>query len=159
MNNKQLLNSQYLFFSLENEIYAVDAKNVQEITDSKTIKYIPKSHKAIKGITNIRGELIPLIDSKNRLDLGTIEFSKRTSFIIFKTSYNDKDLHIGMIVDLVIEVEEINQNDILEKPEFGTKVNERFVKNVIRYKDNYITVLNINNFFDIKELSQTQLGE
>lgn len=157
-SNDELHLEQYLLFILDDETYAVKAENVQEIVDYSPIKKVPGSNEVIKGITNIRGDLIPIIDPKLRLEIGEVEIKKRTSFIIFKlfNEIKHKDIFIGILVDLVIEVEEFNNEVILETPEFGTKIPTEFIESLVRYEDDYLTVLNIKELLDIDYLSKSK---
>ena len=152
--------TQYLFFILENEEYAMNASYVQEIVDYTKITKVPKSNSCVKGITNIRGELIGVVDPKIRFGMEQSPVTKRTSFIITKLMNKEKEsfISIALVVDMVIEVEDIKTEDILPSPEFGMKIDKRFIKNVIRRGDTYISVLDMENVLNIKELSQTLQG-
>ena len=150
--------TQYLFFKLNGENYAIKSFIVKEIVDYIEITKIPKSHKAIKGVTNIRGDIVPIIDPKIRFGMEDRGIGKRTSFIILNIFNEDKELnsHIAIMVDLVNEVDDIKQNDILPTPQFGTKIDSKFIENMIRYQDEdgYVTVLDVNAVINIKELSK-----
>ncbi len=152
--------AQYLFFTLEDEEYAINASYVQEIVDYTKITKVPKSNACVKGITNIRGELIGVVDPKIRFGIKQSPVTKRTSFIIIKLMNKEKESSIltALMVDMVIEVEDIKAEDILPSPEFGMKIDKRFIKNVIRRGDTYISVLDMENVLNIKELSQTLQG-
>ncbi len=152
--------TQYLFFILENEEYAMNASYVQEIVDYTKITKVPKSNSCVKGITNIRGELIGVVDPKVRFGMEQSPVTKKTSFIITKLMNKEKEsfISIALVVDMVIEVEDIKTEDILPSPEFGMKIDKRFIKNVIRRGDTYISVLDMENVLNIKELSQTLQG-
>lgn len=148
--------TQYLFFILNDEKYAVKATNVQEIVDFIDITRVPKSNPCVNGVTNIRGDLIAVVDPKVRFGMGSVDIGKRTSFVIFRVLNKLKQtiLPIALIVDLVIEVDDIDSDNILQKPEFGTKIEQKYIQNVIRYNDEYITVLDIDMVLNIQELSQ-----
>ena len=75
--------SKFLFFNLDDEIYAINAFNVLEVVDFKAIRKVPNSHKCIKGITNIRGELVAVVDPKIRFGQESGTIHKKTSFIIY----------------------------------------------------------------------------
>jgi purine-binding chemotaxis protein CheW len=148
--------NQYLFFKLGDEVYAINAYNVQEVVDFKPITKVPNTHNYVKGITNIRGELIAVVDPQVRFGNEESKINKRTSFIIinvFDKMKNEKVL-IALMVDFVLEVEYIEDENILESPEFGTKIEKRFIRNILKYKDNYISVLKISLVLDINELSK-----
>ncbi|XPV69915.1 MAG: chemotaxis protein CheW [Halarcobacter sp.] len=147
---------QYLIFVLNNEKYATKADNVQEIVDFMNIRRVPKSNPCVKGITNVRGDLIAVVDPKIRFGIGSIDIQKRTSFIIFNILNNKKQtiLSIALMVDMVIEVDDILPEDILQTPEFGSKIEQKYIENIIRFDDEYITVLDMDMVLNIPELSQ-----
>lgn len=147
--------TQYLFFIMDGEKYAINAKDVQEIVDYINITKVPKTNESVKGITNIRGELIPVVDPKIRFNIGETEISKRTAFIILNLLNKEKNstIAIALIVDIVIEVDDIKEDDILPTPEFGTKIDQRYIENIIRENDEYVSVLNIDTVLSISELS------
>jgi purine-binding chemotaxis protein CheW len=151
---------QYLFFKLNNEIYAIKANAIKEIVDYVEITKVPKSNLAIKGITNIRGDIVPIISPKSRFGIEDTGIGKRTSFIILNI-YNEikqTNLHIALIVDLVNEVDDIKEEDILPTPQFGTKIESKYIENMIRYEycDDYVPALNINAVIDIQELAKAK---
>ncbi len=154
-NINTLISSQYLFFTLDDEKYALKTDNIKEIVDLQNIRKVPKSNKCIRGVTNIRGELIPVIDLKVRLNIGEIISTRKTSLIIVNIIDNSdgKIVPIAIMVDSVVEVEEILEVDILETPVFGTKIDEKYVQNIVRFDDNYITLLKIEVLLNIDELS------
>lgn len=145
---------QYLFFIIDENKFAVKAKHIKEIVDFVDIVKIPKANKAIKGVTNIRGDIVPVIDPNIRFGKGEFEFKARTSFIIFNILNEKKQSYssIGLIVDLVVEVEEINVDDILDVPKFGTKISQEYIENMIRHEDEYITALDIDEVLSIEQL-------
>jgi len=159
MKNKvSNVTTQYLFFKLNNENYAIKANIVKEIVDYVAITKIPKTNRAIRGVTNIRGDIIPIIDPKVRFGLKTSGIKKRTSFIILNifSKQKQKNVPIAIMVDLVNEVDDIDVKDILPTPKFGTKIDNKYIQNMIRYEfeDEYVTVLDINTLIDIQELSK-----
>jgi len=153
--NESLNSIQYLFFILDDEKFALKTNDIKEIVDLGKITKVPNSNDCIKGVTNIRGELIPVVDPKIRLGKDESCVQKRTSLIIVNilNPLDQKKIPISIMVDIVIEVEEVNEIDILPSPVFGTVIEEKYIKNIIRYKDEYISLLNINMLLDIDELS------
>jgi len=148
-------NNRYLFFKLDDEIYAISAYNILEVVDYKAIRKVPQTNSSIKGVTNIRGELIAVVDPKIRLENRCSTISKRTSFVIMKIfdKVTNEEVSIALMVDMILEVGDIPKVDVLPAPEFGTKIDERFIKNIIKYENGYVTVLKISLVLDIHELS------
>lgn len=149
--------TQYLFFILDDEKYAVEAKYVQEIVDFINITSVPKSNPCVKGVTNIRGELIPVVDPKKRFGIGQIEIKKRTSFIILQilNKTKNKNTSIAVMVDIVIEVEDIDVSNTLQTPQFGTKIDQKYISGIIRYDNEYISILDIDQVLNIQELAKS----
>lgn len=147
---------QYLFFILDDMKFAVKAEDVKEIVDYDTITKVPKSHKAIRGVTNIRGDIIPVVDPKMIFHNKLLQRKSRTSFVIFNIFNKQKQTftYIALMVDLVIEVEDINSENILQVPEFGTKIPSHFLHNMIRFNDEYIMVLDITTVLDIEQFTK-----
>ncbi|WP_455755961.1 chemotaxis protein CheW [Sulfurimonas sp.] len=147
---------QYLFFMLDDEKYALQASMVREIIDYTSVTKVPKSNLSVKGVTNIRGELIAVVDPKIRFDIGEMEVSKRTSLIVLNI-FNEKrksSIPIALMVDIVIEIDDFDETDILKPLEFGMKIDEKYVQNIIRYQDKHILVLNANIVLNIQDLAQ-----
>lgn len=147
--------NQYLFFKLDDEVYAINSYNVLEVVDFKPIQKVPHTNDCIKGITNIRGELVAVVDPNIRFGKESCAITKRTSFIIMKVvdKKTKENVSIALLVDLILEVDNILSTDILDAPEFGTKIEKRFVKNIIKYKNDYVCVLKISLVLDVNELS------
>ena len=157
MNSNNITETtQYLFFKLDDEVYAISSYNVLEVVDVKPIKKVPHTHKCITGVTNIRGELIAVVDPKIRFGNESSSVSKRTSFIIINifNKISKEEVPIALMVDYILEVDDIPNSDILDAPEFGTKIEKRFIKNIIKYKDNYVSILKISLVLEINELSK-----
>jgi len=155
MDTKIEESSQYLFFKLDDEVYAINSFNVLEVVDFKAIQKVPNTNNCIKGITNIRGELVAVVDPNIRFGKEACTISKRSSFIIMKIvdKKTKENVSIALLVDLILEVDDIVSDDILDPPEFGTKIEKRFIKNIIKYKDDYVSVLKISLVLDVNELS------
>lgn len=149
---------QYLFFNIDEEIYALETYYIQEIIDFTKITKVPNTHKALKGVINVRGELLALIDPKVRFNDTFLNIDKKTSFIIVKFDYeqneNKKQVTAAFMVNAVIEVEEIEKANITPVLQFGLKIEQRFVKNLIKKGNEHICSLNIENLLNIKELSK-----
>ena len=153
--------NQYLLFLIDDEIYGMDAKKVIEIVEFTPFTKVPNMQPFVKGVTNIRGDIIPLIDLKSRFNFGDIEITKRTSIIVTKVENRIKDtiMKIGMIVDEVYEVDDIDEENMQEAPEFGTKIDNYFIKNMAKYNNKYIYILDIDHVLNYNELSKVNNGK
>jgi purine-binding chemotaxis protein CheW len=148
---------QYLFFSCNNDIYAIDALRVMEIIEYQSYTKVPMMQKFVKGITNIRGDLIAVVDLKEFFEFGETIRDKKTSMIILNVKNRDEYIKIAIIIDEVFETKYLNEEDIKNAPEFGMKIDTKFIKNMCKYSGNYIPILDIDKLLDVKQLSKIDL--
>ncbi len=150
---------QFFLFKSNKDIYAFEALEVLEIVEYQHITKVPMMSNYIKGSTNIRGNIIAVIDLLQRFGLQETQISKKTSFAILKKDYLDKELQIAVIIEEVYEVENISIQDVESTPNFGTNVDKIFIKNMAKYKNEYIPILDIDTVLDIDELSTLSSGK
>jgi len=146
---------QYLLFILNNEIYAIEALEVVEIVEYQELTKVPKMQDYVKGVTNIRGNLIPVIDLMSRFGLANeTKIGDKTSLAIIKKKHLDKIVKIAVIVDRVVEVENIPSDYIEPTPMFGTSINREFILAMAKYENEYLPILNIDTILDIDTISK-----
>lgn len=116
----------YLTFSLDKESYGIEIKYVTEITGIQEITEIPELPEYIKGIINLRGKIIPIMDIRIRFKKYPKEYNDRTCVIVIDI----KDLSIGIVVDSVSEVLTIPDQDIVEPPQMNKGFNNRYIKRI-----------------------------
>ncbi|NOQ30793.1 MAG: chemotaxis protein CheW [Helicobacteraceae bacterium] len=150
---------QYLLFLSGGDIYAVESSSVSEIVEYEEPTIVPMVSSYIKGVTNIRGNIMGVVDLLDRLSLGSTSVTTKTSYAIVKKRLdtdNDFSMDIAIMIDEVYEVDYISTADFKDTPEFGAKIDKKFISNMATYKDEYIAVLNIENLLDISELSSLE---
>lgn len=139
---------QYFFFKSGGDIYALDVENVSEMIEYKSLTKIPMMLPYVKGVTNIRGSIITVIDLLERFDLGETKIKPKTSLVVMGT--------IALIIDEVHDVNTIPDENIKETLDFGFKIEQRFIKNMARYNDTYIAILNCDEVLNIDEISKIE---
>ncbi|PHR54083.1 MAG: chemotaxis protein CheW [Arcobacter sp.] len=139
---------QYFFFKSGGDIYALDVENVSEMIEYQDISKIPMMLPYIKGVTNIRGSIITVIDLLQRFNLGETKIGKKTSLVVMDS--------IALVIDEVHDVNTIADEDIKETLDFGFKIEKRFIKNMARYNDTYIAILNCDEVLNIDEISKIE---
>lgn len=145
---------QYLLFYIGGDIYAIRALNTSEIVEYSTITKVPLMPSFVKGVTNIRGNIVPVIDMLNRFDLGVTEINNKTSIIVVNYKKHDEiTTQLGIIIDEVYEVDDIDTDLIQDTPGFGTKVDKKFISRMGKYQGNYIAILDTQAILNIQELS------
>ncbi len=152
MNNGVVTQSdgdQYLTFIMEGEEYGVDILRVQEIRGWDTVTTIPNTPRYIKGVMNLRGTIVPIIDLRERFGLTSIEYSATTVVIVLKVvGDNGAERIMGIVVDAVSDVYNVNQTEIKTPPDFGSVVSIDFVKGLATVSDKMIIVLNIDRMLN-----------
>ena len=144
---------QYFLFISNKDIYAIETLNVLEIVEYQKITKVPMLNDFVKGVTNIRGNIIAVIDLLGRFGFEETKIKDKTSLVILKLDYNDEEVHVSIIIDEVYEVDNIKNENIEVTPDFGIKIQQRFVKNMLKYNNEYIPILNIQTVLDIEEIS------
>ena len=140
--------SRYLTFFVDEECYGLNISNVKEIIASMNITNVPKTPDYIKGVINLRGTVIPIIDVRLKFGMDEREHDMNTAIII-----NEIDkVSIGFIVDRVEDVLSIKYSDLTDPPKFGTSVDTSFIEKVAQIEKNVIMILNLKKIFEQDEL-------
>lgn len=135
---------QYVVFRLGNEEYGIDIQKVQIIERIQSITRVPKSPFFIKGVINLRGEIIPVMSLRNKFDLEEDKYDDETRIIIVKIDDNQ----IGMIVDQVIEVLQLSPEAIENIQGFTSDINMSFIQGVGKVNDHIVTLLSLRSLID-----------
>lgn len=142
----------YLTFLLGNEDYGIQILQVKEIIGLMEITQVPRTPQFIKGVINLRGKIIPIMDL--RLKFGMIEgdYNERTCIIVVEVVINGQKRLMGIVVDTVSEVLNIAQNEIESAPEYGTQVDGGFLAGMGKIKGKVIMLLNIEQIVNCDEM-------
>jgi len=149
----------YLTFRLDNETYAIDVMKVREIIGLLPITRVPRTPEFIKGVINLRGQVIPIIDLRMRFEMPVVEYDERACVIVVEIPGGKSLLAIGLIVDSVNEVLPIDRSKIDPTPSFGEKVSTEFIKGIARVGDGVLTILDIDKVFSDMEKSNLESVE
>jgi len=147
-HNSSDLEGKYLTFVLGREEYAFEIKKVMEIIGIMDVTRVPKAPKFIKGVINLRGKVIPIVDLRTKFRMHTIDYTKETCIVVVETS----EMVVGVIVDSVSEVIDINMEDIESSPAFGEEIDVRYILGMAKVNDEVKILINID-----KVLSQDEL--
>jgi purine-binding chemotaxis protein CheW len=139
----------YLTFSLGKESYGIEIKYVTEIIGIQTITQIPELPEYIKGIINLRGKIIPVMDVALRFKKQPREYNDRTCVIVVDFS----DLSIGLIIDSVSEVVTISDQDIVDPPQLNKGTNNRYIKNIGKVENDVKLLLDCEKLLTEDEVS------
>ena len=135
----------YLTFSLGHESYGLEILKIREIIRLPDITLVPQMPEYVKGVINLRGKVIPVIDLRIKFRFPKAEFNERTCLIVVsvKLASTDNAL-VGLIVDVVEEVMNINRQDIEPTPNFGTKLDTDYILGIAKVKGTVKTILDID---------------
>ncbi|MEA3315505.1 MAG: chemotaxis protein CheW [Campylobacterota bacterium] len=146
--------NQYLTFYIKDDIFALDVVNIYEIIPYDTITYIPKMEDFIEGVLNVRGNIIPIISLNKRLKLNKVLNCNKKSIIILSISYEGEINEIGVTVSKVDKVYSLEKTSLDTSPIFGTNIEKRFIKNIAKFENKFISILDIKEILNLDELSK-----
>jgi purine-binding chemotaxis protein CheW len=148
---------QYLTFSLKGETYALGILSIKEIINYDRLTEVPMMPSFIRGVINLRGRVVPIVDLLARFGQGSTLIAKRTSIVIVETvdqgSEGSPVTEIGIIVDAVNEVVDIAADAIEPAPSFGTHIRPEFIIGMAKRNDYFIVMLAVNNVLAINEMA------
>lgn len=142
--NEQGSSQNFLAFYLNNKNYAFPILKVNEVIVLPEITPMPKTPAYMKGVINLRGEIIPIIDLRLALNMEEVEYGKQTCVIIVKMQVKNCEKMVGFIVDCVSEVFEILASNIERPPSYGENLNDEFLRGIGKVKDKIIMLLDID---------------
>lgn len=145
--------NQFLTFMLAGEEYGVDILRVQEIKGWDNVTKIPNTPEYIRGVINLRGTIVPIIDLRLRFNLDYLEYGVTTVVIVVKVeSDSGKERTMGIVVDAVSDVYNISSDDFKEAPDFGSAVDTDFVKGLTTVNEKMVILLDIDHMCNSDEL-------
>lgn len=145
--------SQYLTFLLGGEMYAIGILNIKEIIEYGQVTEVPMMPAFIRGIINLRGRVVPVINLLARFGKPSSEITKRTCIVIIEVGAEDERQDIGMVVDSVSEVLDIPASEIEPAPSFGAKIRSDFISGMGKVGGKFVVMLNVNKVLSVEEMS------
>lgn len=160
-NTTQSRRERYLTFFLGEEQYGIAIDKIKEIIALMKVTYVPKTPSYMKGVINLRGSIIPVVDTRLRFGMESKEEDMNTTIVIVEV---DK-VNVGFIVDRVEEVASIDSSNLSEPPKFGNSVDTDFICSMAQMEENVVMILDVLKLFEadelitIEEIQKTQTGE
>lgn len=155
-NEENNIIESYLTFHLGEEIFAANVSKVLNILELTKITKVPKSPPYMKGVINLRGAVLPLVDTRIKFDMSETEFTTNTCILVLDVDSNGDSLHVGALVDSVKEVLEFKEDQIQPPPNIGTRYKSEFIEGVVKADENFIMILNMDMIFSTDELITLQ---
>ena len=144
---------QYLTFIIAQEEYGVDILRVQEIKGWSKTTPIPNTPDYIKGVMNLRGAIVPIIDLRERFGLPPLEYGPMTVVIVLSVFSEERERLMGVVVDAVSDVYNVKPDDLKPAPDLGRKLRSEFVKGLATVDEKLMIVIDIDNLLNSDELS------
>ena len=156
--NEKDMEQQYLTFIMANEEYGVDILAVQEIRGWESVTVVPNVPDYIKGVINLRGIIVPIMDLRTRFNIEKVEYSPVTVVIILKVDTDNGNRVMGVVVDAVSDVHSINDSNIKNSPKFSQDLNTDFIDNLVSVDDKMIILLDVNRLISVESGTMNTIG-
>lgn len=143
---------QYLTFIMADEEYGVDILRVQEIRGWDSVTPIPNTPDYIKGVINLRGSIVPIIELRSRFGIESHEYGPTTVVIVLRVESETGERIMGIVVDAVSDVYNISAEDMKEPPDFGSLISVDFVKGLTSVDEKMVIILDIDHLMNSDEL-------
>lgn len=156
---KTELEGKYITFQLDSEEYGIPILRVREIIGMMKITSVPRTPEFVRGVVNLRGKVIPVIDLRSRFGLEYKESDDRTPIVVIEIPKEGTITQIGIVVDAVSEVINVVDDELEETPSFGVDVDTEFILGIAKKNDGIKTLLNIDKVLteeDLQALKQTK---
>ncbi len=144
---------QYLSFKLADEYFALDVANVREILEFTTVTRVPKTPEFMRGVINLRGSVVPVLDMRLKFGMTATERTVNTCIIVVEVVFDGDHTILGALVDSVQEVFELEPGQIEPAPRIGTQLRTEFIRGMGKREDQFIIILDIDKVFSSEELS------
>lgn len=157
LGKEQVNGAQYLSFTLDNEEYAVDILRVQEIRSWEPVSRIPNVPHYEKGVVNLRGSIVPIIDLREKLGIKFTEYTPLTVVVVLQTTNNNKTRTMGVVVDSVSDVINLDKSKIQDAPDFGAKVSNEFINGLVSVNERMVILLDVDKLLKLEELENLEM--
>jgi len=146
--------AQFLTFTLGEEVFAMDIRTVREIIQYGPMTTVPLMPGFVRGVINLRGAVVPVIDLQARFGRPTAKVGKKTCIVIFDALRDGERVELGLMVDAVSEVIEIAPGQIEPPPNFGTAVRRDFIRGMGKVASCFVIILEPDRAFDVSEMAE-----
>jgi len=144
--------AQYLTFMLGGEMFAIGILAIKEIIEYHALTEVPMMPPSVRGVINLRGAVVPVVDLRARFGQPPSEITKRSCIVIVEIQSGDDRQVTGVVVDAVSEVLEIAAEDIEPPPTFGARIRSDFIQGMGKVKSRFVILLDVNHVLSVEEL-------
>ena len=150
---------QYLTFMLAGEEYGVDILRVQEIKGWGKVTSIPSTPEYVRGVMNLRGTIVPILDLRKRFSMDQIDYGPTTVVIVLRVECDGRDRIMGIVVDAVSDVYAVPPDELRPSPDFGGNVHVEFVRGLATVDEKMVIILNIDKLLNADDLEEASHAE
>ncbi|MBI9052847.1 MAG: chemotaxis protein CheW [Bacteroidales bacterium] len=155
IDSKTQINS-YLTFKIGVEEFGIQVNKVLNILELQEITNVPKSPEYMKGVINLRGTILPIIDTRIKFEMTPTEFTDDTCIVVMDLVVEDEIMHVGALVDSVVAVREIDESQINPSPNIGKSYKSEFISGLVKINESFVMILDVIKLFtgeDLKDLN------
>jgi purine-binding chemotaxis protein CheW len=145
--------SQYLTFMLGGEIFAIGILRIKEIIEYGSLTEVPRMPEFIRGVINLRGAVVPVIDLSSRFGKQASTVSRRTCIVIIEVLHEEEQHVVGVMVDAVNEVLDIPATEIEPAPTFGAKIRADFIRGMGKVEGKFVILLDVDHVLSLDEMA------
>lgn len=153
------LGSQYLTFTLDHELFAVDIGKIREVLEFTNVTKVPRTPEFMRGVINLRGNVLPVVDLRLKLGLSKTEKTVDTCVVITEVEVDGERTVLGALADSVQEVIELDPNQIVPPPRMGTRIQTDFILGMGKRDEQFVILLDINRVFTEADLHVAAAAE
>lgn len=148
--------TQYLTFRLDEEVFALDISKIREVLDYTNITKVPRTPDFMRGVINLRGNVVPVVDMRLKFGMTKTERTINTCIIIVEITLDGDTTVLGALADSVQEVIDLGAEQIEPAPRIGTRLRTEFIKGMGKREEQFVIILDIDKIFSSDELSMVQ---
>lgn len=148
---KSEINS-YLTFKLGDEEFALHVNKVLNILEMTKITQVPKAPDYMKGVINLRGMVLPVVDTRIKFNMSETVYTDKTCIVVLELMFADEKVYVGALVDQVVAVLEIGDNEIQPPPSIGDKYKSQFISGMVNTDEKFIMILDMEKLFTGEEI-------
>jgi len=145
--------AQYLTFTLDDEVFALDIGKVREVLDCSTVTRVPRTPEFMCGVINLRGTVVPVVDMRLKFGMSATVKGVNTCIIIVEVKVDEETTILGALADSVQEVLDLEPEQIEPAPRIGTRLNIEFIRGMGRRDEGFVMILDVDRVFSADELA------
>ena len=150
--------AQYLTFKLDQELFAVDIAKVREVLEFTSMTKVPRTPDFMRGVINLRGNVVPVVDMRLKLGLSITEKTVDTCIVISEVAVDGESTVLGALVDSVQEVIDLDASNVAPPPHMGSRVDTAVIRGMGKRDEQFIMILDLDRVFTAEELRSSSTG-